>query len=413
MSTLMETPLGESTRARNGADSTAASASDAFWRAAADLYSKWKLIATITAFAAVGAIGVALLLPREYAAEARVLQPEGGGIGGLMGMMDRATGGLGRLLTQRGGEFTRYMALLDSRSLLENVVDEFDLVEVYGLQDDAHPQLAAVETLRKNVSHGISLEYNYLSVVAFDRDPERAAAMANYMVAELNRMNARLSSENARDTRIFVESRLREAEMALDSVRLAMQDFQEQHGVVQLESQAEAFMAAIAGASSRLAELEVRYQTLLTQYGPDNPQVSAARDGLAAARRQQAGVLRGGDVLLPVELRRLPTVSREYAEIVQAQMIQAQIIETIYPLYEQARFQERSETRAVQILDGARAPTRPARPSRRLIVLVVTLTGFFLACLFVLGQRWLNMNHASISDRLRITGSQSAGQRRN
>jgi tyrosine-protein kinase Etk/Wzc len=385
----------------NGPDS---SGGNAFWYAAAVLLRQWKVVATITIVTLMLGVAIALLLPRYYAAEARVLQPEGGGIGNLMGMMDRATGGLGRLLVGRGGDFTRYLAVLNSRSLRERMVDEFELIDVYRVARAAHPMQAALDRLDKNLAFNVSLEFNYLGVVAFDRDPTRAAAMANFAVAELNRMNARLSSENARDTRIFVERRLNEALADLDSVRAAMQTFQETHGVVQLESQAQAFMGTMAEMSGRVAELEVRYQTLLTQYGPDNPQVSAARDALSAARRQRASVLGGSDALLPVNLQRLPALSREYAELMQAQLTQAQIIETIYPLFEQAQFQERSEAQAVQVLDVAVPPTKPARPSRRLIVTVLTLTGLLLGCLFALGQSWLHNNHAYVADRLRADG---------
>jgi tyrosine-protein kinase Etk/Wzc len=378
------------------------------WLAVGVLYRRWRFIAAITAAAAVGAVAIALLLPREYAAEARVLQPEGGGMAGLMGMMDRATGGLGRLLVGPGGDFTRYLAVLNSRSLRERVVEEFDLVQVYDVADTDYPMEAALKRLDKNVSFNVSREFNFLAVAAYDRDPIRAAAMANFMVGELNRMHARLSSESARETRIFVEQRLREAEAELDSVQLAMQEFQETHGLVELESQAQAFMGTMAEMSARVAELEVRYQTLLTQYGPNNPQVLAARDALAAARRQRVSVLGGGDALMPVDLRRLPALTREYAQLLQAQMIQAQVIETIYPLYEHARFQERNEAQAVQVLDPALTPTRAARPSRRVIVAIVTLTGLFLACVFVLAQSWLQHNHTHVSDRLRAA-SRAAG----
>ena len=159
---------------------------------------------------------------------------------------------------------------------------------------------SAVETLTENVEFDVDVEFDYLAVRAYDQDPERAAAMANFMVGRLNEENAQLSSQSARESRVFIERRLRRAESDLDSVRSEMQSFQEVNGVVELESQAQAFMSSMAELRGQVAQAEVRYQTLAQQYGPDNAQVQAARAAMQAARRQISGALGGQDAMLPV-----------------------------------------------------------------------------------------------------------------
>jgi len=374
-----------------------------FWGAAALLIARWRFVAVVAGIAGVVAVVLALTLPREYAADARVLQPESSGLAGLMGIADRASGGLGRLLTGgSGGDYTRYLAILNSRSLRESVIEEFDLVRVYDVESKSYPMEAALNRLDRNLEFRVNADYRDLAIIAYDRDPARAAAMANFITDELNRRHARMTSESARQTRVFVEQRLLEARTDLDSLQGQMQALQEQHGVVELESQAQAFMTAMATQSARTAELEVRYHTLLSQYGPDNPQARAARDAYVAAQALERRVLGGGEALMPVALREMPALARQYATIMQEQMIQAKVIETIYPLYEQAQFQERSEAQAVQILDPAIVPNQAARPSRRMIVAATVLTALFGACLFLLGQAWLAQNHYLIASRLGI-----------
>lgn len=368
------------------------------WDVAGTLYGRRKFIAWVTGVAALVSVVIALLLPRWYAAEARVLKPEGGGLS-LLGMVDRATGGLGSLLGG-GGEYTRYLAILTSRSMKEDVIERFDLLRVYKLEGKEHPMFQATEKLAKNVEFEVALDYDYLAVRAYDREPERAAAMANYLVERLNEENARLTSENARRTRLVVEQRLHRAEAALDSVRSQLQDFQETHGVVELETQAQAAMASVAGLKAEVARLEVQYQALAGQYGPDNPRVQAAREARNAAQAEVNRVLGGHDALLPFSMQALPALSRRYVELVQDQLVQTRIIETIYPLYEQAIFQEQSEAQAVQVIDEAVPPVLPARPSRRLLVVGVTLTAFLLACVFVLAQVWLRRSAPTIARRL-------------
>lgn len=373
-------------------------AADAVWRGAGLLWQRRRLIAGVTVAAAIASIAVALLLPRWYAAEARVLRSEGGM--SLMGMVDRATGGLGSLFGG-GGDYVRYLAILTSRSMMERVVEEFDLVEVYELTDEPNAEALAVATLAgNNVAFEVDIEFDYLAVRAFDQDPERAAAMANFIVAELNEENARLSSQSARESRVFIEQRLNEAEADLDSIRSEIQAFQEENGVVQLESQAQAFMTSVASLRANVAEAEVRYQTLAQQYGPENPQVQAARDLLAAARRQVRSALSGSDELLPISMEDLPATSRRYAELMQAQLVQTEVIQTVYPLYEQALFQERSDASAVQVVDPAIPPLLPARPSRRVLVIGVTLSAFLLVCVFVFLHAGLWQRREQIARRL-------------
>ncbi|MEM1041293.1 MAG: lipopolysaccharide biosynthesis protein [Bacteroidota bacterium] len=401
-----ETRLGEP-RLGNGSTppstvpaSTRERSEQALWSAAGLLYQRRRLIAGVTAVAAVGSILLALLLPRYYAAEARVLQPEGGALSVLSGLVG-GPGGLGGLLGVGGGEYTRYLAILNSDGMKTSVVDAFDLVQVYETDDSETPEFDAMMRLSKNVEFDVDPEFLSLAVRAYDRDPERAARMANFMVERLNEVHTRLTSENAGQTRSFIEIRLAEAEADLDSVRAELQTFQEEHGVVELETQAQVFMEGMAVARASVAETEVAYQTLLSQYGSDNPQVRTAREALRAARGQVQGALSGRDALLPVAMGELPALTRRYAELIQGQLIQAEIIETVYPIYEQARIQEMNETDAVQVLDAAVPPIQPARPSRRFIVIVSTLSGFVLAVSFVLLLAWWRRHYPYVAERLR------------
>ena len=376
-----------------------ASADDVLWRAAGTLFQRRRFILIITFLAAVASVVIALLTPKWYAAEVRVLQPEGGL--SIFGLVNQATGGLGGLLGGGGG-YERYLAILTSRSVMESVVEHFDLIEVYEVEADtpSKAQFRAIEVLSKNVEFEVALDYNYLGVVAYDTDPERAAEMANFMVRRLNEENTRLTSESARQTRLVIEQRLNRATATLDSVRNELQAFQETHGIVELETQAQAMMESVASFKAEAAMLDVQYQALARQYGPDNPQVRAAREARNAARSTMSQAMGGNDELLPVAMRDLPALVNHYARLLQEQLIQKQILETVYPIYEQSLFQEQSAAEAVQVVDAAVPPVLAARPSRRLIVIGTTLSAFLLACAFALAHTWLWQNRGYLTRRL-------------
>lgn len=377
------------------------------WAWLGALYVRRRFLATVTVAVAVTSIMIALLLPRYYLSEARLLQPEGNSLSMLSGLS--SVGGLGSLLGAGNAEFTRYLSILSSRSMKTRVIEEFSLIRQYRNENKRAPLETTIADLEKNVEFVIDDTYLFLAVRAFDPDPEQAAAMVNFMVSELNATHARLSSAAARQTRLAVERRLQRAETDLDSARTALQGFQEEHGVVELETQAEAFMRFIAESRADVVRAEVQYQTLLQQYGPDNPQARAAREALRAGRAQVQGALGGQDALLPVSMQALPALTRRYAELMQRQFIQAQIIETLYPLYEQAFFQEQNESVAVQVVDEAIPAARPARPSRRLIVVLATISGFLLAAIYVLLHAWWHRNYSGFATELRQAAKKYPG----
>lgn len=386
-------------------DTSRSTSEHPLWNVAGTLYRRRKFITVVTVAVAVASIIIALLLPRDYMSEARLLHPEGDGLSVLSGLGSMG-GGLGSLLGGGSAEFTRYLSILSSRSMKTKVVEEFDLIRQYDYEDSDAPLEYTIAELENNVEFVVDEIYLFLSIRTFDPDPVQAATMANFMVSELNATHARLSAATARKTRLAIERRLERAEADLDSARANLQDFQEEYGVVELETQAEAFMQSMAQSRADLVRSEIEYQTLLQQYGPDNPRVQAAREALRAGRAQVRDALGGEDALLPVSMQALPALTRRYAELRQGLLIQAQILETLYPFYEQAFFQEQNESVAVQVIDEAIPAERPARPSRRLIVILATLSGFLLAAIYVWVAAWWRGNSTTLVRQLQRAANQ-------
>jgi len=105
-----------------------------------------------------------------------------------------------------------YMGLLKSRAVEDAIVDRLDLMQVY----DAKKRYIAREKLRDSTT--IKAEDNIIRITVKDSDPNRAAAIANAYVDELDRQNKRLSSGQATNQRIFLDNRLKEIEGKLSKI---------------------------------------------------------------------------------------------------------------------------------------------------------------------------------------------------
>ena len=373
---------------------------DRLWAALAMVYRARWFILTVTVLAAALAVYLTLQIPNRYKAETRVLLPEGGD-GLLAGALNSISPTAAALIGGGGGGFTRYMAILTSPTTLGSVVDRFDLVSVYELEDEENPRQRAIAQLYERAEFEVSIEYDFLGVYVLDEDPTRAAQMANFFVERLNERHIDLTSSSAASNRQFLEARLTRAYADLDSAQAALQGIQERSGVIEPEAQAGALMEALARGQGQVALAEAQYQALLSQYGPENTDVQAAQAALTSARRQVAQLSAGGDAVMPVPLRQLPRVQRQYQGAMQEMLIQKQIVETILPQYEMAALQEKRDADAVQVLDTATPPTRKAEPRRSIIVIAATLSAFLLAVVFVIGLGLARQTLPGVRARLR------------
>lgn len=135
-----------------------------------EIIVKWRrwLIATVVA-AAVASITVSLLLPNWYKASASVLPPQQSDVLSVLGMSTgsasgsllqslASTGAMGLLNKQMG--VYNYLAILNSRTVMEAVINKFNLLEEY---DTPHRYMSeAVKELEKNVDFSVE-DQGYLS----------------------------------------------------------------------------------------------------------------------------------------------------------------------------------------------------------------------------------------------------------
>lgn len=371
-----------------------------WWQALGTLYRWRRFVIGMTGAVAVLAVVISLLLPDWYKASTRVILPNQGGSGLLSGLSSDISSAASSLLTGPSGDYLRYLSIVSSRTVRERAVDEFDLVDVYETGDAEAPREEAIKILADNVEFVIDDEYEFLSVEVLDKDPQRAADLANFMVDELDRLNTRLASGSAATFRRYVEQRYHEAQAALDSLLDRNRAFQEEYGVYDLPAQAEGFFEYLAELRANALRAEIQYETFQDQFGASNAQVRMYQDLARSANQKYEDALAGREQLLPVARGEVPEVARQYADIQRALTVQSRILEIVAPVYEQARFDEERQREAVQVVDPAVPPVEKAYPLRMVIVVASTLSAFILVVVFVLVYEWWQRNYATFAHRL-------------
>ena len=258
------------------------------------------------------------------------------------------------------------------------------------------------KVLQGNIDFLVDDEYNHFVVQVYDRDPERAADMANFFVEELNRVNSSLASLNETIFREMVELRYMETKAELDSARVSLQDLQAESGVLDLDIQGEAFMTSISEWRSNVLLAEVEHARLLYLYGPNNAAVRSAKRAMETADGLYEAAMEGNESVLPVARDSLPELARQFQTLKTDALILASVLQYMRPVVEEAILYEQLTVEAVQVVDRAVPPVRKARPWRTAIVISSTMSGFILAVVFVLLSAWWKERHAEFARRMRL-----------
>lgn len=339
--------------------------------------SRFVLIATI------GAIILALLLPKWYRSSVSVFPAEKAelptGVEGL-GLLSRGFSAAKALTSLSGDpELDRYVVILKSSTVLGSVIEKFDLVRVYEITK--YPMEKSAKELLSNTEFNIEPEGN-LTCIVYDKDPQRAADMANFFVAELNRVNSELLVQNARANRQFIEQRYQNNWRDLKEAEDSMKTFQKRYGIIALPEQTEASIKAVADLMGQIALKEVQSSVLARTLSPDHPSVIETLIGIEELRKKvdeiNSGTIYKKDgmkVLVPFD--KFPEISAEYLKRYRDIEIQYKILQFLTPVFEQAKVEEVRQTPSVLVLDKATPAERKARPR----ITIYALLGFVLSTL--------------------------------
>jgi uncharacterized protein involved in exopolysaccharide biosynthesis len=280
-----------------------------------------------------------------------------------------------------------YVGMIKSRSVADALIEKFNLRQLYGKDN----LIDTRERLQKatRVSSGRD---GIISIDVDDRDPKRAASLANAYVEELEKLNERLAVTEAGQRRLFFERQLKETKAALAAADLELKSTQEKTGLIKLDDQGRAIIGAVAELRAQIAAKEVLIDGMRTFATEGNPELLRARQELGGMRAQlrkmetSAGGAEGGAL---VSTGRVPAAGlelvRKYRDV--------KYYETVYELlarqYEIARLDEAKDNSMIQVLDAAVPPEKRSKPRVLLATVLATIVSFLLSAVLVVSLQGL------------------------
>jgi capsule polysaccharide export protein KpsE/RkpR len=326
-----------------------------------------------------------------YTATARVLPPK------------EPDSGLSALLTQSGGPLAGlagsfvsgkttsdlYVGMLKSRTVADVLIKKFDLKELYKKKylEDVYKHLA------KRINIKVSRKDQIISVSVEDKDPKRAADMANAYLDALDRINRTVNITEGQRKRIFLEKRLKETKDDLSRAEIALKEFQEKYGLVSIEEQAK---VAIEGAAKIKGEIIVAQTELevLKQFGTERQNEAVMLKSKIAELENQLKKIESSNPGIPllkehkmmegesnfyIPFNELPALGMQLARLMREAKIQEKVFELVTSQYEMAQIEEAKDVNTIQVLDQAVPPDKKSSPKRALIVILSAVVAFFLS----------------------------------
>jgi tyrosine-protein kinase Etk/Wzc len=359
-----------------------------------------KRIAIVTVAFAVAGLLYGLLAPKWYRSVLTVVPAKGqrAGVSGLFGMeLDALASGLDAEMG--GADAPRIAAVLQSIAVSDAVIEKFKLRERY----DEDYQETTRDELWEHCDVKTLTKPNLVQLSCEDKDPRFVQEMLAYFAEYGNQVFRRVSGSSASEEVRFLEARVTELRQQADEVASRMRQFQEEHKVVDLDTQAKAVVSAMAALNSQRITKQLELEWARKFSAADEAttqqlrsQLSVVGDRLrdleerpeptpAVPDKQGAGAkATKGDVFPPA--MSVPRLRAEFEKLYRDRRVAEATLVFALERLEAAKANEAREVSTFLVMDPPALPTKKSRPKRALVLVMAALLGAAASVLFELLQ---------------------------
>ena len=357
---------------------------------------------------------IAFLIPKSYVSTTELMPPDSqsssaSGMAMMAAMAAKisggagsAAGGLGSMAGDLLGLKTSgalFIGVLKSQTVQDRLIQQFDLRKVYGkrLVKDAQVKLDENTSITEDRKSGL------ITISVTDHSPQRATALANAYVDQLNLLVADLSTSSAHRERVFLEARLKVVKQGLDDASDQLAQFSSKNSTLDIQQEGKAMLDVASNLAAQTIAAQSQLEGLRQIYTDNNSRVQSLKARVAELQKQLgkisgannnnnvvngADAAEGSSAAMP-SIHNLPLLGAKYENYYRNAKIQETVYELLTQQYELAKVQEAKETPSVKVLDPAIVPEEKSFPPRLLIVFLGTSLVFVGCVVWVWGaERW-------------------------
>jgi len=344
-------------------------------------------ILSVTLIFGIAGLLISLLLPKGYTAETTIMPPQQNT--SMASALTSQLGNLGTMAAVAGGGLNlknpndMYVAMFHTKAVEDAMIRRYNLMQEY--------RMTYMSDARKVFEKSFDVEGNgkdgLIHISVEDKDPKRAAEMANGYVDQFRTLSQKLAITEASKRRLFFEQQMLQTKDKLADAEEAMKKTEQAGGMIQLDSQARALIESAASLRAQIAAKEVQLEGMRAYATTENANVVEAQHQLDGLRGELAKLVGNKEDenagLLPPK-GAMAQSGLEYVRKLRDVKYYETIFDILARQFEMAKLDEAKEGALVQVVDPAIPPDKKSSPKRRLITVVATAVGFFLAVFLVL-----------------------------
>src|SRR6266568_624454 len=317
-----------------------------------------KLVMGLPIVTGIVALIVSFLLPNWYTATAKIMPPQQSQSNAvaILGQLGAIAGGVASQALNVRNPSDIYVAMLKSRTVADALIQHFDLKNVY---DEEY----LAETRKKLAKNSVIVagREGVITIDVDDKDPKRAAEIANAYVEELRIRTLGLAVSEAGQRRLFFEGQLKKAKNDLIDAEVELKKFTLDTGLMNPQGQVSLSVAAAAALRAQIAAKEIQLTAMRSFATENNPDLRRTLQELSGLRSELSKMEKNthvekGDVMVP--FGKAPEVALEYARRFRDMKYQETLFEVLSKQYEIARIDEAKDATLIQVLDAAVPPER-------------------------------------------------------
>ena len=273
-----------------------------------------------------------LISPRTYNAPVTILPPsEQSNIGGLGSLIN--DGVFSNLLTgsMAQGNSQLYIEILKSRTAAEYIVNKYNLIEFYDvdneykasnmLRDDLITELSkeGIITLSVNVSTGL-----FPLFTSSDSIHQFSADLSNSYVEALDKINREKISYKAKRAREYIERQLLATKEMLETAEYVLMQFQKKNKTISLPEQLQVAIESSAKIRAEIIKTEIEIGLLEPNLQEDNQLLISLKKKLSELNQEYKKFETDTEDYL-IAFNDVPKLSMEFANIIREVKIQNEV----------------------------------------------------------------------------------------
>lgn len=251
-----------------------------------------------------------------------------------------------------------FLSILNSRSMKDAIIQNFNLVEAYNVSNIDR----AREKLEKLTSITLTRE-KVIEITVVDRNPERAAEIANFFINQLDETIKAISVTTAKQDRIFIESRLKETENNIKVLEEKLAGIKTKEKLI-----ADKELAQVTQMAGKLMEELVNKKLELQK-----------KEEILRGNSPEVVLLKKDIQNIEKTLSRLLYAEDELTGLLRELKTQEEVYKFLTTKLEEAKINEARDTPVVQVLDYAVVPYKIYKPDIKTLLIIQSVVSGVLA----------------------------------